>query len=127
MDAHRWRANRCDLVRTYYRRRQTRRKAARLRPGIGLSWRRLALLQRGIQPLRVMSARWIFQRQPRHERDEPRLTLAQRFSRVSGTRHKVSAFKVRERREPFGMSLRPSRWLWRSGLAFSRWKWNFRK
>src|SRR5262245_58963698 len=44
----------------------------------------------------------------------------QRFSRVSGTRHKVSVFKVRERREPFGLSLRPSRWLWRSGLAFSR-------
>src|SRR5262249_233841 len=44
----------------------------------------------------------------------------QRFSRASGTRHKVSVFKVRERREPFGLSLRPSRWLWRSGLAFSR-------
>src|SRR5262245_10872506 len=51
----------------------------------------------------------------------------QRFSRVSGTRHKVSVFKARERREPFGLSLRPSRWLWRSGLAFSRWTWNFRK
>jgi hypothetical protein len=37
------------------------------------------------------------------------LTLAQRFSRVSGTRHKVSVFKVRERREPFGLSLLPSR------------------
>ena len=40
-----------------------------------------------------------------------------RFSRVSGTRHKVSVFKVRERREPFGLRLRPSRWLWR--LEFS--------
>src|SRR5262249_12548737 len=39
----------------------------------------------------------------------PYLTLAKRFSRVSGTRHKVSVFKVRERREPFGLSLRPSR------------------
>src|SRR5262245_33972098 len=36
---------------------------------------------------------------------EPCLTLAKRFSRVSGTRHKVSVFKVRERREPFGLSL----------------------
>src|SRR5262245_6264478 len=51
---------------------------------------------------------------------EPYLTLAKRFSRVLGTRHKVSVFKVRERREPFGLSLRPSRWLWRSGLAFWR-------
>ena len=42
---------------------------------------------------------------------EPCLTLANRFSRVSGTRHKVSVFKVRERREPFGLSLWPSRWL----------------
>src|SRR5262245_31333586 len=42
---------------------------------------------------------------------EPCLTLAKRFSRVSGTRHKVSVFKVRERREPFGLSLSPSRWL----------------
>ena len=38
---------------------------------------------------------------------EPYLTLAKRFSRVSGTRHKVSVFKVREKREPFGLSLRP--------------------
>jgi hypothetical protein len=29
----------------------------------------------------------------------------QRFSCVSGTRHKVSAFKARERREPFGLRL----------------------
>jgi hypothetical protein len=29
---------------------------------------------------------------------EPYLTLAKRFSRVLGTRHKVSVFKVRERR-----------------------------
>jgi hypothetical protein len=29
---------------------------------------------------------------------EPCLTLAQKFSRVSGTRHKLSVFKVRERR-----------------------------
>src|SRR5262249_55957826 len=36
-----------------------------------------------------------------------------------GTRHKVSVFKVREKWEP--LSWRPSRWLWRSGLAFSRW------
>jgi len=56
---------------------------------------------------------------------EPYLTLAKRFSRVSGTRHKVSVFKVREKREPFGLSLRPERGRWR--LAFSRWKWNFRK
>ena len=48
-----------------------------------------------------------------------------RFSRVSGTRHKVSVFKVREKREPLGLSLRPWRGGWR--LAFSRWKWNFRK
>ena len=34
------------------------------------------------------------------------LTLAKRFSRVLGTRHKVSVFKVREKREPFGLSLR---------------------
>ena len=53
--------------------------------------------------------------------------LAQRFSRVSGTRHKVSVFKVREKRESFGLSLRPWRGLWRWRLAFSRWKWNFRK
>ena len=33
------------------------------------------------------------------------LTLAQRFYRVSGTRHKLSVFKVRERREPFGLRL----------------------
>src|SRR5262249_62275022 len=50
-----------------------------------------------------------------------------RCAREWGTRQKVSVFKVRERREPFGLSLRPSRWLWRSGLAFSRWTWNFRK
>jgi hypothetical protein len=31
--------------------------------------------------------------------------FAQRFSRVSGTRHKVSVFKVRERREPFWLEL----------------------
>jgi hypothetical protein len=43
----------------------------------------------------------------------PASPFAQRFSRVSGTRHKVSVFKVRESREPFGLSLRPSRWLWR--------------
>src|SRR5437588_11544952 len=58
---------------------------------------------------------------------EPCLTLAQRFSRVSGTRHKVRVFKVRERREPFGLSLMPSRWLWRSGLVLALEKWNFRK
>ena len=57
---------------------------------------------------------------------EPYLTLGKRFSRVLGTRHKVSVFKVRER-EPFGLSLRPWRGLWRRRLAFSRWKWNFRK
>src|SRR6516162_4343696 len=50
----------------------------------------------------------------------------QRFSRVSGTRHKVSVFKVREKREPFGLSLRPPRGLRRWRLAFLRWKWNFR-
>jgi len=55
----------------------------------------------------------------------PYLTLAKRFSRVLGTRHKVSVFKVREKREPFGLSLRPWRGPWRSGLTFSRWKWNF--
>jgi hypothetical protein len=66
---------------------------------------------------------------------EPYLTLAKRFSRVLGTRHKVSVFKVREtrhkvsvfkvreKREPFGLSLRP----WRGRWRFSRWKWNFRK
>ena len=55
------------------------------------------------------------------------LTLAKRFSRVLGTQHEVSVFKVREKREPFGLSLRPWRGLWRAGLVFSRWKWNFRK
>jgi len=43
-------------------------------------------------------------------------TPRQRFSRVSGT-HKVSVFRARERREPFGLSLRPSRGLWRSGFS----------
>src|SRR5262249_23875917 len=57
---------------------------------------------------------------------EPYLTLAKRFSLVLGTRHKISVFKVREN-EPFGLSLRPLRGLWRWCLAFSRWKWNFRK
>jgi hypothetical protein len=39
-------------------------------------------------------------------------TLAKDFSRESGTRHKVSVFKARERREPFGLSSWPSRRPW---------------
>ena len=35
----------------------------------------------------------------------PYLTLAKRFSRVSGTRHKVSVFKVRERRGAIWLEL----------------------
>src|SRR5262249_23994974 len=87
---------------------------------------RLLILKLGQQTRRELEITWLGPMK-RFLSRERCLTLAKRFSRVLGTRHKVSVFKARERREPFGLSLRPSRWLWRSGLAFSRWKWNFRK
>src|SRR5215831_14705076 len=85
---------------------------------------RLLTLELGQQTRRELEISWLGPMKRSLSR-EPYLTLAKRFSRVSGTRHKVSVFKVREKREPLGLSLRPWRGGWR--LAFSRWKWNFRK
>jgi len=47
---------------------------------------------------------------------EPMRALAKRFSRVSGTRHKASGFKVQEKKELW-LKLAAMRWLWRLGLG----------
>jgi hypothetical protein len=57
---------------------------------------RLLILELGQQTRRELEITWLG-------------PMKQRFSRVPGTRHKVSVFKVRERREPLGSSLQPSR------------------
>ena len=67
---------------------------------------RLLTLELGQQTRRELEITWLGPMKRALSR-EPYLTLAKRFSRVLGTRHKVSVFKVREKREPFGLSLRP--------------------
>ena len=66
---------------------------------------RLLILELGQQTRRELEITWLGPMKRSLSR-EPYLTLAKRFSRVLGTRHKVSVFKVREKREPFGLSLR---------------------
>jgi hypothetical protein len=77
---------------------------------------RLLTLELGQQTRRELEITWLGPMKRSLSR-EPLPHPRQRFSRVSGTRRKVSVFKAWERREPFGLSLRPSRWLWRSGFS----------